>query len=278
MKRTPKYLIARLRQLYEFGTVAEDIWSVPALVLLGFARGLDGDDRWSRVSRRMLPLLRIRPKRFHGRDLKLNPADFSHVLVAEEFFIQKLYDLNRVSFRPTLILDCGAHIGFFATLAGATFDESPIVAFEPDSRNIKLLRDQSIALEPRLKIIEAAVSTFDGKRRFASSTSLSGHLVEMEDSNPLLPEVEVVDLRRFIPEDKSQKLLLKLDVEGEEQAIVPHIVDSLPDQCAVFVEVHRGRRSWDELSNLLHARGFAVSIDRDRDQYIDGFAVRLRRQ
>jgi len=68
--------------------------------------------------------------------------------------------------------------------------------------------------------------------------------------------------------------VLKLDVEGEETALLPDIIDRLPQTAAVFLETHRGDASWDEAARLLVAHGFATTLTRRRHRFTDGRAIR----
>ena len=50
--------------------------------------------------------------------------------------------------------------------------------------------------------------------------------------------VQVVDLPAMLSQRRPERLLLKLDVEGEETHIIPALLDVLPREAAVFFETH----------------------------------------
>ncbi len=125
----------------------------------------------------------------------------------------------------------------------------------------------------------AAVSTRDGRAafQFTPDVSDSGRLTE-PGSPPATggtTDVDVVDLPAFLRRQAPASLLLKLDIEGEEERLVPALLPVLPRRCAIFFETHRGGAGWDAVDGLLVAGAFSVRLLRERDVFRDGFAVRL---
>jgi hypothetical protein len=90
--------------------------------------------------------------------------------------------------------------------------------------------------------------------------------------------VPVEDLRRVLATLAPERLLLKLDVEGEEAGLFPALLPHLPRHCAVFFEWHQGAESYARLESELRAAGFAAGAVRehvfDGVRYIDAFAQR----
>jgi len=264
--------------LFGYTRCAVDLAAIPPLLILGFVRRrpFSRADLISRLARRCSPTLRIRAKRFGGRSINLDTTDISHAIIAEEFLIDGQYDLTNVKFTPSLILDCGAHIGMFSVLAVSYFPQSKIIAFEPKPKNLRFLESQFARDESNIRIIKAAVSNYTGIGAFTDDVGLAGRLKKNGTAASPTFKVQVVDLLNFIPRGDVSSLLLKMDVEGEEEILLPHIIDALPRTCAIFWEVHRGRASWDELSALLNKRKFSSRIIRERPEWdcIDGFAIR----
>jgi len=103
----------------------------------------------------------------------------------------------------------------------------------------------------------------------------NGHLnSEMSDSITI--QVQVANLREAIARLSPQRLLLKLDVEGEEDKILPDLLPALPLTSAIFFEWHHGNETLKETEERLRAAGFAVKRCRTRedDAYVDAFAIR----
>jgi hypothetical protein len=83
-----------------------------------------------------------------------------------------------------------------------------------------------------------------------------------------------VDLLDEVTHWRGRRLLLKMDVEGAEEHILPRVIDCLPSQCAIFFEVHGGQGVWNKLGKIASQNGFHVEITRQRDCFIDVFAAR----
>lgn len=253
-------LIARARLVAAFASSGlPRQW--PRLASLGVARG--NPSGW--LAGRM-GAVRVSPRALGGRTVVVDATDLGHLVSFEEVFVAKTYDLSRVPFQPRVIVDCGAHAGFFAALAAATFPGTPVVAFEPNPRNAAWLRKN---LEPdadRATVHEAAASTADGAGHFAAPESNTGRLAA--DGMP----IRVVDLKSRIP--PLPDMLLKIDVEGEEARLVPHLLPALSSRCALFIETHHGPQARRQLSTLLAEAGFAVTQVRERDPFADLFALR----
>lgn len=247
-----------------------------ALALSMFrTRPAEGDGPIARWSRWAVPSLWIRPAMLNGLAVRLEPASISQLIIFEEVFIDGVYDLDRLSFPPDLVLDCGAFEGYFSMLAAARFHGTPIIAFEPNLHNLDGLRANMRRNALSIDVRPEAVSTQDGTATFAGF-GCGGRLGGTEGEQIT---VGVVDLRRIITELAPQRLLLKLDVEGEELALLPALLPVLPRCCAIFFEWHHDRDRFDGVVASLRDNGFETHVISDiradeSSRYIDVFAQR----
>jgi FkbM family methyltransferase len=204
----------------------------------------------------------------------LDPSSVSHLVATDEVLMQKIYNIRRVPFMPDIVLDCGANIGVFTLLAMATFPRATVVAFEPDPENLIWLRRQAELNGASFEIVDAAVSIADGEALFAAGLGVGSTLALGENAGGTVIFVSTIRLATFIERKKAGSLLLKLDVEGAEEAVIPDLVDVLPAKCAIFFETHRGEKAWRAIDQTLVAAGFKVDRVRTRDPYSEGFALR----
>jgi len=100
----------------------------------------------------------------YGFNFKIAIGSFNlcHNMIYDEIFIEKVYDLNKVNFVPEVIIDCGAHIGLFTTLANNYFPSGDSFAFEPNPENLDYLKDNCKQNSLSITIVPAAVSNYDG--------------------------------------------------------------------------------------------------------------------
>ena len=266
------------RKLAEAQQWVDSVFSLcdwPAAIALAIfrTRPAEGTGMFARVWRRVVPYLWVRPATLHGLSVRMDPSEIDQLIIFEEVFIDGVYDLDQLSFAPDLILDCGAFEGYFSLLAAVRFPAAPIIAFEPNPRNLEGLQANLSRKGLSIEVRAEAVSTSDGTAPF-SGGGCGGRLGGTEGS-----QVTVVDLRRVIATLNPQRLLLKLDVEGEELTLLPALLPMLPRCCAMFFEWHHDRGSFDRAVASLRGNGFETGVIRDNraDQfttYIDAFAQR----
>ncbi len=271
-----RHIGSRLRGIAAFGHTGFKTQDKLKMLVVGYARGhnFGCSGAISRIGRILFPEIAVRPSLLDGLTLHLDPSDLSHLAVADEFFLQKVYDLSLVSFTPDLILDCGAHIGMFALLAASRFPKSKLIAFEPDPENCRWLRRQIEENHMAIEVVEAAVSTSEGEVSFEAGQGCGSSLSVGSSPSSRAIRVKAVDLAGYISKSSCEKLLLKLDVEGTEESLLPKIVNMLPQNTFLFFETHGGEASWDRLSGILEEHGFVTKVTRARDVYTDGIAVR----
>ena len=254
-----------------------------ALGWFGFAPLAANSRRYRRISQlaSAFPKMWLKPRQLRGLHLLIDPTDWSQVVIFDEIFLRSGYDMSKVDFIPDVIIDCGAHIGMFSLLAASTFPNASVVAYEPNPRNVMLAHEQVKRNKLHIDIRQAAVSTSSTKMEFASivTNSHGGRLIhdvapEIQHSKIETFVVEVVDLKSEIQKLKPDRLLLKMDIEGEERRVLPEIVPILPGRTALFFETHSGEPGWREIETLLRAHDFDVQQINARGEFFDGFALR----
>jgi len=269
---------SRIRGIATFASGGSSWVDKIKMTVIGYARGhtFSAPGLLSGVGRRAFPEISVRPSLLRGLTLHLNPSDVSHLVVMDEILIEQVYSLSVVPFRPDVILDCGAHIGMFTLLAAATFPDARIDAFEPDPENLVWLRKQISVNHLAVNVMDAAVAASDGTARFKANLGCGGALVHdsVMRSASCTVVVRTMRLATFIAELKSERLLLKLDIEGEESKVLPDVLPFLPANCVLFIETHGGDNGWQTAADLMKQHGFAPVITRRRDVFIDGVGTR----
>jgi FkbM family methyltransferase len=167
-----------------------------------------------------------------------------------------------------VVADIGANIGYYTLLAAQRVEDSGhVYAFEPDPRNINLLRDNLTlnGLTHRVTIYEQAVSNTSEKKIFQlGERSNVSSFVDRPDVVGAV-EVDCIALHQFPHIDKID--MLRMDAEGYECKI---IAGALPyfrttkRPFTIMLEVHPEAYDDQEfnfaaLLNELFALGFSVS-------------------
>jgi len=255
------------------GSVAT-VLDVPAAIIGSLCRHKcpNGQGLVDRGFRWLFPTLTLHPRELGGMSLVLNPADIYVLLIYDELFISRIYDFSSVPFVPDTVIDCGAFTGFFSLLAKARYPTAQTVAFEPHPDNFAAMIVNFERNELKIDARNQAVSDKECEMSF-SGDGVAGHITSefARDGR----QVEVVDLCKILTDLSPTRLLLKLDVEGEEELLIPAIMPLLPDVCAVFFESHNGEAGYAAIEQLFLRAGFAVHRNRSHGElYVDAVAIR----
>jgi FkbM family methyltransferase len=151
-------------------------------------------------------------------------------------------------------IDCGANIGVVAR-ALARYGAS-VYAFEPDpyafaqllknmrpNENVRCINSAvGIGANDRIKLyfhkqlVEDPIKYSQGSSVMANKPNVGGESIE----------VDVINLSDFI-KDRGRVKLLKIDIEGYETVVVPHLVASRALDCVDHVYVETHDHKWPDL-------------------------------
>lgn len=267
-------LRARSRRIRAFCAAASSVPDIGNLLVAGIARDnpFGGARGLGAILGKFFDVVQVRTRAAGGEPAWIDARDLGQLVSCEEVLVEGAYDLSRVPFSPDVVVDCGAHIGLFSLIAGVRFSQAMLLAFEPSPRNLPLARRQLERFGRRAELVEAAVATRDGNVRFLPGESNTGRITDA--SEPAGITVPAVDLARILKRHRDASMLLKMDIEGAERAVLPHVMDELPARCALFLETHGGEAAWSEARTLLEARAFRVVRTRGRGEFVDGYAER----
>lgn len=182
-------------------------------------------------------------------------SDYWDLVALQEVFLERIYDFSKVAEVPATILDIGGHIGSFSVLARSHFPETPITIFEPMAGNHALLVRNLAANNVNAVVHNVAVSNFDGPLRMSGCAGIGARL-----DKDGAESVNVVRLSGMLDLRNAGPLLMKLDVEGAEFDVFDDILDLLPPDVFMFVEVHEGGSAVYRLRHLLEPIGFTVHV------------------
>ncbi len=179
----------------------------------------------------------------------------------DQLLIRQLNDFVAETDRP-LILDCGANIGFSVLHYKDRYPKSRIIAFEPDPQFVPLLRRN---LERNgagdVRIVDAAVWVEDGKAKWHSEGIDGSRLAKSESELQSGVMVRTVDLAKYIDQPID---LLKMDIEGDEYQVIPHLGNLLGNVRNICVECHVDQSKITALGKLLQClsgQGFNLGIN-----------------
>lgn len=123
----------------------------------------------------------------------------------------------------SLFIDIGAHYGYYTILAGSKYNNCKILSFEPVPFNYEILKKniENNKLS-NVEIYRFAVSDKDDNKKFfiADHSSRSGFYEPYLSTVHESMTVETVCLDNFLKNHNKEKILIKIDAEGHEIAIL----------------------------------------------------------
>ena len=170
--------------------------------------------------------------------------------------------------RAEVVLDVGAHVGYYSLLAAAANPSAVVFAFEPLPQ-VQLRLRRNLALNgDRVRHVALAVGERRGRAPFfhvpdgvPSSSSLSGEFMS-QIPNVVTTEVEMVDLDSFLAEHTEGRVdLVKIDTEATE----PQVLAGMPEvlrtaRPTIVCEVLPDQGVEEPLERVLAAHGYTWSL------------------
>lgn len=182
---------------------------------------------------------------------------------------REVIDLLERAVRPgDVFVDVGAWIGPYTLLASRLVQPGGrVYAFEPDPiarrllhRNLKANRASNVTVVPCAASDDEGVATLSFARLGNSAT----RIIRGEAG----VEVETVRLDRFFERNGVEPSVIKIDVEGEESAVLAGLGDKLSTARAIVLEFHeahlreRGTDPGDLFRAVVRSRDRVVFLSR----------------
>lgn len=152
----------------------------------------------------------------------------------------------RIAKKAQIIFDIGAHIGFYALLAGAINRKSKIFAFEPVPLLFELLKT-NITLNSFANVIpiQKSVIDVDGQIPFYINLESDCSASALKGFREITQEIKVpcITLDKYVEQNNIGKVdLVKIDVEGEDHRVLKGMQRILTkDEPDIICEVLYGR-------------------------------------
>ena len=158
-----------------------------------------------------------------------------------------------------MILDIGAHVGYYTVLAAVLAGPSgKVIAFEPRPINLRFLRRHiEVNGLSNVTVIEACVSRASGEARFDTHTGTgTGHLSETGNL-----AVRTVSLDHLLNQGQIGKpKLIKMDVEGAEQDVLAGAEQTIQSARPVMIISTHGPENFTGVSKFLDRHGYRAEV------------------
>lgn len=141
-----------------------------------------------------------------------------------------------------IFLDCGAHCGCSRRKCAVDFPGYVAHSFEP---NTTFNRYCNKLINKAVWIYDGNIDfyQFDGLQAAGSSVSLEKAKFTGKYFKYTNVSVECIDLAKYILSLESNDVILKMDIEGAEYTVLPHLIDTgaLNKVSSLYIEWHHTR-------------------------------------
>ena len=218
--------------------------------------------------------LEIRHKYFDNQKILFNLYDNFEMAICQEFFLFKIYDLDKLGFYPVRVLDVGAYKGYFTFLASSFFPNAKLYAFEPHPNNFLAMKQNFHRNKMfDISLVQSIVSGHHCDNATFYFNESNGSITSSFDDFKQTASLNITNLEDYLD---VEKILIKIDIEGSERTIFPYIIPKLPKTCAIFLEIHHGQDFLNELKYIFLNCGFSFEILRNRELFTEVFLQRIQ--
>lgn len=210
-----------------------------------------------------------------GINLKAqNNSIDKHVIY--DIYIEKFYNPSGFEIQPNdIIIDIGAHKGYFSIYAGMSNKGISIYSYEPNPVNFNILKE-NIELNHEalsensssINIFNCAIFKYKNKKRLYICENNTGmHSLYREYAGDKFIDVNCKTLEDIITENNLAKVdFLKLDCEGcEYEILINASIEALRKIRKIVLEYHSIKSlkyTFKELIDFLDISGFKVKFNK----------------
>ena len=189
-----------------------------------------------------------------------------------EIYHNSLYDRFFKPQRGDIVVDVGAHVGFYTLKAAKEVgNRGRVIAVEPEDKNYELLtKNIRINKYQNVTPVKSALSDFEGKAKFfLKARSFSHSLIGKTWITPIVgfTEVTVTTLDSLLKELAIKKVdLLKINVEGAELEVLKGCRKFLAkgEISKIVAETHPPfKQEAEKINRYLKARGYRTKVADD---------------
>jgi FkbM family methyltransferase len=203
--------------------------------------------------------VRVRTSRGPAR-LVFDPLVPDELSVVDELLYGGVYQFNGDA--PNVLLDCRAFRGISTIYLQDQAGAATVEAYESHPDNFAVLQRRLAKHCPGSKAVHAAVGNSEGEVSFEGNGV--GGRVQRDGLAASAERVRQIRLGEMPSLAAAKNLLLKLNVEGEEEQILPGLLRSLPSHCTVFLQTHGREKGAQDLVRPYRIAGFDVHMRRIR--------------
>jgi FkbM family methyltransferase len=183
------------------------------------------------------------------------------LLVLEQVLLDREYQVDAIDPASVeYIVDLGSNIGVTALFWAQHYPRARMILVEPDPDNFRLLRRNTAAFRNRCVLFNVAVSDRRGEIGFYRSEREYGHSILKTDDCVAELRVRTLTVSDLLAEAGFPRVdLLKMDIEGGEQIVMPTIATWKHAPRYLIAELHP---PYDHAAFADHCRSVGLQAER----------------
>jgi len=189
----------------------------------------------------------------HPIRIRLGTADFTvlYATIVESFHLPPA-----VRSAPRVVIDLGANIGLTMVDFAHRYPSARIVGVEMDAANAELCRVNVMPFGARCTVIQGAVWTHDGEVAYQGMTE-DGYQINERSAGRV---TRAYTIERLLTELGIEQVdLMKMDIEGAEERILPAAGNWIHRVNCLVIEVHAPMEP-SHCTELLGKWGFETQL------------------
>lgn len=198
------------------------------------------------------------------------PPRYAHHYVSNTYEAASGRLVQRLARGANLFIDIGAHCGFYSLLAASANPALDIIAVEPTPETSDILRKNvETAQAQNVVVRQAAASSSGGKIELFKSAASDNCGPYLHPAAPSVGkfEVQATTIDDLVGEKRPKRLLVKMDAEGHEPAILRGMAQTLANVADVRLLIELNPLMLDcahssaaQLLDLLDELGFVSFV------------------
>lgn len=217
----------------------------------------------------------------NGYKMYLDKIDIGKISVFDEYepFETEVIK-NKIKERMN-VLNIGAHIGYYTLLVSKIIgDNGRVFAFEPDIRNLEILKKNIILNKLKnIIIVSKAVSDKEGKQKFYLSSfgsNLHSLIYNAFNKPDKEIEIDVIKLDNYFKNYKGRIDFIIMDIEGAEGKVIKGMSNLLKKNKDIIIVteliphlLENSGTSFKYVINYLIKRGFKAYALNEKNKKIE---------
>ena len=175
-----------------------------------------------------------------------------------EVLIRNVYALDP-AYAADLVIDGGANIGLFSLQAAAVYPNARIIACEPLPRNIEQLKKHLTCNQVTVDVLPICLG---GAERTIPFYCRGANASSFDAATPYdeILSIRVMTLKNIMKMQATEKVLIKLDIEGMEIEVLEDFVPKEMGCVIVVGELHGHQENCGKLETLFAEHGWSFRM------------------